>query len=299
MLRSMTGFGAASAEVDGTRYAVEIRSVNNKYLKAQMRVPDELLALEAEIESALSRRLARGSITVTVRVDFGVAVQGTSVNREALGRILTDLEATAVERRGADGFAYRIDLANLLTLPGILVQEPVEAVVGRARPVVLELLEKACNTLIEMREREGDALRIELNGHREAINERVDLIARRAPLVTEHYQERLRQRMKLLLEDVGGAVSDEDLVREVAVHAERTDIAEEVARLGGHMDQFKDLVANEGDEPVGRTLDFLSQEMLREANTIASKSSDSEISRYIVEVKGVIDRIKEQAANVE
>lgn len=298
MLRSMTGFGAASAEVDGTRYAVEIRSVNNKYLKAQMRVPDELLALEAEIESALSRRLARGSITVTVRVDFGVAVQGTSVNKEALGRILTDLEATALERR-ADGFAYRIELANLLTLPGILVQEPVEAVVGRARPVVLELLEKACNTLIEMREREGDALRIELNGYREVINERVDSIARRAPLVTEHYQERLRQRMKLLLDDVGGAVSDEDLVREVAVHAERTDIAEEVARLGGHMDQFKDLVANEGDEPVGRTLDFLSQEMLREANTIASKSSDSEISRYIVEVKGVIDRIKEQAANVE
>ena len=119
----MTGFGAASAEVDGTRYAVEIRSVNNKYLKAQMRVPDELLALEAEIESALSRRLARGSITVTVRVDFGVAVQGTSVNREALGRILTDLEATALQRR-ADRFAYRVDLANLLTLPGILVQEP-------------------------------------------------------------------------------------------------------------------------------------------------------------------------------
>ena len=150
-----------------------------------------------------------------------------------------------------------------------------------------------------MREREGEALRIELDGHRAAINERVELIAQRAPLVVEQYQERLRQRMKLLLEDVGGAVSDEDLVREVAVYAERTDIAEEVARLGGHMEQFEQLISKKDGDPVGRTLDFLSQEMLREANTIASKSSDSEISRYIVEVKGLIDRIKEQAANVE
>ena len=298
MLRSMTGFGAASIEVEGVRYAVELRSVNNKYFKAQLRVPEELMALEAEVESLLTRRLARGSITASIRADFGMATQGSVVNKEVLGQILADLDQAVPAGILTRGH-FRIDLAGLLELPGVLVQEPVEAVVERSRPVVLELLEKGCVALVEMREREGEALRIELDGHRAAINERVELIAQRAPLVVEQYQERLRQRMILLLEDVGGAVSDEDLVREVAVYAERTDIAEEVARLGGHMEQFEQLISKKDGDPVGRTLDFLSQEMLREANTIASKSSDSEISRYIVEVKGLIDRIKEQAANVE
>lgn len=296
MLRSMTGFGGASTDVDGIRYAVEIRSVNNKYLKVQMRLPEELTALEADVESFLNRRLARGSVTATIRVDLGVAAEGSAVDGAALSRLLGDLvKATPESVRDR----CTIDLAGLLAVPGVLVQEPVEAVVERARPIVLELLGNACDALVEMREREGDALRTELEGHRVAIIERVGLIAERAPRVVEQYQERLRQRMTLLLEDVGGSVSDEDLVREVAVHAERTDIAEEVVRLGGHMDQFGELITKSDGEPVGRTLDFLSQEMLREANTIASKSSDADISRSIVEVKGLIDRIKEQAANVE
>ncbi|MCH2146042.1 MAG: YicC family protein [Phycisphaerales bacterium] len=296
MLRSMTGFGASSIEVDGARYAVEVRSVNNKYFKAQLRVPEELSALEAEIESALARHLARGSVTATVRADFGIVSEGSVLNGEVLERILHDLDKST-----PDSIRDRctIDLAGLLAVPGVLVHESVEAVVERARPVVLELVDKACHDLIAMREREGGALSEELDRHRVSINERVDVIRERAPLVVEQYQERLRQRMTLLLEDVGGSVNDEDLMREVAVYAERTDIAEEVVRLAGHMHQFEQLVCNTAAEPVGRTLDFLSQEMLREANTIASKSSDAEISRNIVEVKGLIDRIKEQAANVE
>jgi uncharacterized protein (TIGR00255 family) len=113
------------------------------------------------------------------------------------------------------------------------------------------------------------------------------------------YQERLRQRMQALLAESGTAVQDEDLLREVAVFAERTDIAEEVARLEGHLAQFTEIIDSEDGEPSGRTLDFLSQELLREANTIASKCLDVEISRRIVEIKGAIDRIKEQAQNVE
>jgi uncharacterized protein (TIGR00255 family) len=296
MLRSMTGFGASSTEVDGARYSVEIRSVNNKYFKAQLRIPEELTALEAEVESALARQLARGSITATVRADFGMASEGSVLNAEVLERVLVDLEKAT-----PDSFRDRctIDLAGLLAVPGVLVHESVEAVIERARPVVMDLLEKACADLITMRKREGEALAVELDRHRVIITERVAVVAERAPLVVEQYQERLRQRMMTLLKDVGGSVSDEDLLREVAVYAERTDIAEEVVRLAGHMEQFEQLVRNQSDEPVGRTLDFLSQEMLREANTIASKSSDAEISRNIVEVKGAIDRIKEQAANVE
>ncbi|MEC8817804.1 MAG: DUF1732 domain-containing protein, partial [Planctomycetota bacterium] len=157
----------------------------------------------------------------------------------------------------------------------------------------------AVDAMIQMREREGLVLREDLLGFREGILARLSVVADRAPAVVEQYQQRLRQRMEQLIEQVGGSVAQEDLLKEVAVYAERTDISEEVVRLTGHLDQFRDLVASDGGEPVGRTLDFLAQEMLREANTIASKSADSEISRSIVEIKGLIDRIKEQSANAE
>jgi len=296
MIRSMTGFGSASAEVEAAHYAIEIRSVNNKYFKVQMRVPEELLALESEIESCLAQKLARGSVTVTVRHEAGVSTEGTVVDGDVVRRLVTDLnEATPEEMRGQ----CSIDLAGLLAVPGVLVHESVEVLVERARPTVLKLVEEACDAMVEMRSREGDLLKSELLRFRRSIDERLEIVRERAPLVIEQYQERLRQRMTMLLEEVGASVSDEDLLREVAVYAERTDITEEITRLAGHMDQFERLVTNQNGEPVGRTLDFLSQEMLREANTIASKSADAQISSNIVEVKGVIDRIKEQAANVE
>ena len=296
MLRSMTGFGSSSTDSEGAHYAVEVRSVNNKYFKAQLRIPEELSALEAEIESALSRKIARGSITVTVRFESSVPSEGAVIDQAIVRRIITDMRA-AIPDEAKDQCS--IDMAGLLAVPGVLVHETVERIVERARPVVLGLANEACDALVGMRESEGGVLRTELLRFRRLIEERLEVVRERAPLVIEQYQERLRQRMETLLEDVGGSVSDEDLLREVAVYAERTDITEEVTRLAGHLDQFERLVSNDDSEPVGRTLDFLSQEMLREANTIASKSADAQISRSIVEVKGLIDRIKEQAANVE
>ena len=190
-------------------------------------------------------------------------------------------------------------LAKLLDIPGVLIHEPVEDVVDRARPAVLRVIDSACDALIAMREREGELLCSDLKGLLESIGSRLAVIAERAPLVVEHYQERLRQRMATLLEEVGASVQSEDLLKEVAVYAERTDISEEVVRLGGHLEQFGQLIDGASSDPVGRTLDFLAQEMLREANTIASKSADGESSRNVVEIKGLIDRIKEQSANAE
>lgn len=296
MLRSMTGFGSSSIEIEGMQYSVEIRSVNNKYFKAQVRLPDELLALETELESDLARRIARGSVSVTIRRDGALSPESLSVDARMVEGVLSSLEA-AVPESLAD--RCTIDLANLLQVPGVLVQEPVTALVDRVRPVLLKLLGQAVDAMIQMREREGLVLREDLLGFREGILARLSVVADRAPAVVEQYQQRLRQRMEQLIEQVGGSVAQEDLLKEVAVYAERTDISEEVVRLTGHLDQFRDLVASDGGEPVGRTLDFLAQEMLREANTIASKSADSEISRSIVEIKGLIDRIKEQSANAE
>ena len=296
MLRSMTGFGSSSIEIEGMQYSVEIRSVNNKYFKAQVRLPDELLALETELESELARRIARGSVSVTIRRDGALSPESLSVDVGMVQSMLSSLEAAVP---GSLTDRCTIDLANLLQVPGVLVQEPVTALVDRVRPVLLELLGQAVDAMVQMREREGLVLREDLLGFREGILARLSVVADRAPAVVEQYQQRLRQRMEQLIEQVGGAVAQEDLLKEVAVYAERTDISEEVVRLSGHLDQFRDLVASDDGEPVGRTLDFLAQEMLREANTIASKSADSEISRSIVEIKGLIDRIKEQSANAE
>jgi len=295
-IRSMTGFGAAHLETEAARCTVEIRSVNNKFLKTTVRLPDEIAALETDIETAVSRRLRRGSVMVTVRWSAAGAAMAARIDADAARAAVEQLLAAMPE---SVRDRCTVDLATLLTVPGIAEADDSGELADDARDVVLRLLDEACDRLIEMRSREGDVVRVEMEGFGVRMRALLESIATRAPKVVELYRDRLHQRIEALLEDVGTSLGEEDLVREVAVFAERSDIAEEVVRLGGHLDQFFDLLGTPGGEPIGRTLDFLTQEMLREANTIASKSSDSEIARAVVEVKGLIDRVKEQAANVE
>lgn len=296
MIRSMTGFGAATREVGGRRFTVEVRSVNGRYFKVQVRLSDELSGLEADIESRLARRLSRGSVTVTVKFSDRSAEAAADVNVAAVARYVEQLRA--IPGAGDVDGPITIDAATLLTLPGALAEPAGGELLDDARPVVLELLDEATGTMIAMREREGADLREDLAGHVDGIDANLGAVAERAPIVVELFQERLKQRMDALLKESGAAARDEDLLREVAVFAERSDIAEEVARLTGHLAQFRELLAGDGSKPVGRTMDFLAQEMLREANTIGSKCLDPEVSRHIVDVKGAIDRIKEQVQNV-
>ena len=296
MIRSMTGFGAAHREVDGARYSVEVRSVNNKFLKATVRLPDALSSLETEIETAVARKLHRGSVIVTVRwVAGGASLAAridTSAARASIEQLLEEMPEEIRSR-------CTVDLATLLSVPGIICGDDSQAFVETARPILVSLLGEACDRLIEMRTREGGNLFVELESFGTRMQERLESVASRAPRVVELYRDRLHQRVESLLKEVGASLDESDLVREVAVFAERSDIAEEITRLSGHLEQFFDLLGGRDDEPVGRTLDFLTQEMLREANTISSKSADADITRAVVEVKGLIDRIKEQAANVE
>jgi len=295
MIRSMTGFGAAADEVEGVSYSVELRSLNNKYFKATIRLPEELQTLEAEIEPILSRRLTRGSVIATIRFsDVSESAAGT-INAAALNRYVEQLMAIdALSHQAA-----RLDLAALLALPGVIIADTGEERLERARKSLIPVVNEACDKLIAMRIREGKTLLDELHRHGDRIVTLLAEIAERAPQVVQLFQERLRQRIDGLLAGLGTSVREEDLIREVAVFAERSDIAEEIVRLQGHLEQFREIIDADDNEPAGRTLDFLAQEMLREANTIASKSADVAISRRIVEIKGVIDRIKEQAANVE
>jgi uncharacterized protein (TIGR00255 family) len=295
MIRSMTGFGSASTDVDGAHYLIEIRSLNNKYFKCQLRLPEELQGLEAELETRVSRRLNRGTVVVTVKYSDTSASAASQINSNALRRYFDQL--LSVE--GIEHNAARIDLGSLLALPGVLVSDTGEQRMEQARTALMKLLDVSCDRVLDMRAREGRVVHDDLRTHCAAIAEHLLVIQQRVPKVLEMYQDRLRQRMSALLKESGAAVREEDVLREVAVYAERSDIAEEVSRLQGHLAQFAELIDSETDDPVGRTLDFLSQEMLREANTIASKCLDVDVSRRIVEIKSTIDRIKEQSHNVE
>ena len=296
MIRSMTGFGEAAEQIGGIHYAVEVRSLNNKYFKATIRLPEEIMGLEAELEASLRKKISRGSLILTVKIRLPDTAVTHRINDALLTTYLDHLE-TIHAKVGQREQSVNIDLTALLALPGVLV--PAEDELRRARPAVIKLTEKACEGLSAMRLTEGRSIAEDLATQRRHIFARIDVIRKRAPLVIEEYHTRLRARIDDLLARAALNVSEPDLIREVAIFAERSDIAEEVTRLSAHLDQFERIVEARDGEPAGRTLDFVAQELLREANTIASKSNDEEISRAIVEVKGAIDRIKEQVQNIE
>jgi len=295
MIGSMTGFGEASSHVDGVHYFLEVRSLNGKYFKATIRLPEDLQGLEPVLEAALRRRLVRGTITAIGKCSDVSGSAAHEINTQALKNYLKQIAKVS----GGSDAAAAINVAELLSLPGVLNSPLDEGErFARAREAFDTLMVEACTRLSEMRAREGKLLVDDLMGHHKSIAQELEQIATRTPQVVDDYQQRLRARIDVLLKDARVQVEPGDLIREVAVYAERSDISEEVARLKGHLEQFQTIIDGADTKPVGRTLDFLAQEMLREANTIASKSSDTEISRRIVTIKGAIDRIKEQIQNV-
>lgn len=297
MIRSMTGYGEAAAEIDGVHYFVEVRSLNARYFKATVRLPDEFQGLEAELDSVLRGLLRRGTVTFTGKCTDTSESAAWEINHKALERYIEQV----MEAPSASHQNVTLDAAGLLALPGVLQPPPDEENrVARARKAFVELTQTACDRLLKMRLREGEALRDELHVQRQAIADRLDQVAARAPEVVVEYQRRLRERIMALVSAVEVKAEPIDLIHEIAVYAEKTDINEEIARLRAHLDQFRELIdQGQGEDAIGRTLDFVAQEMLREGNTMASKSPDAEISRHIVEIKGAIDRIKEQVQNVE
>lgn len=293
MIVSMTGFGDATAERDGTHYAVEIRSLNNRFFKPIIKLPDNLSGMEPELESMLREKLGRGSITYILRMRTDSAEAAYHINVGALKSYLEQLQQV----KGLSQFV-QIDLAGLVQLPGVC-QEPRDETdeIARHGDIVRELTEKGIVRLDTMRRHEGEKLFVELMRHIKVIAASLVEIQKRAPLVVDDYHRRLSQRVNQLLAKAELQVNQADLVKEVAVFAERADICEEIQRLTSHLGAFEQS-CREGEHG-GRKLDFIAQEMLREANTIASKANDAEIAHHCVEIKGAIDRLKEQVQNVE
>jgi len=297
MINSMTGYGSAEGQLNNITYAVEIRTVNNRYFKASVKLPELVLFLEEDIERLLRKNLSRGTISYVLRLKNASANVLFDIDETALRAVMERLDRIA---SSAD-VKYPIDIGSLLTLPGILVPvSPDEEKAEQVKEMVLSITQEAVNELKQMRAAEGAALAADLDKHCKAISEDLEQIRAHSAIVLQEYAKRLKKRVNGLLADAKLKLDEEMLAREVAVFADRSDISEEIARLDSHLQQFAESCQGRANgQAAGRRLDFISQEMLREANTIASKASDSEIIHWVVDIKCRIDRIKEQVQNIE
>jgi uncharacterized protein (TIGR00255 family) len=290
----MTGFGEAHQRVEGVAVAVEVRTINNRYLKVVIKSAEGYSLLEPEIESVVRDQIKRGTVQVSVRVDHPRSVEDYRLNLGVLQNYRQQLEALAKEA----GFKEAVPLASLLLLPGVVNDDPIGSFDAMDDwPLVSQTLRLALANLQKMRTDEGRAMQADLHANCRQIGVDLEAIAAQAPQVVDNYRTRLEERVKKALDEYQVTLNTADLLREVSIYAERTDISEEIVRLRSHLEQFDTIVAL--PESSGRKLEFLTQEMFREANTIGSKCNDVQISRHVIEIKAAIERIREMIQNVE
>jgi uncharacterized protein (TIGR00255 family) len=291
MIRSMTGFGAGRGAVNGEEIDVEVRSVNHKFCEVKVRVPRELSVLELEAAKIVKDRLARGGVEVTIRRaggSGGLAPRVDVALAEAYARAFGEIQA----RLGLPG---AVSLSDILRSDGVVRLDERQIDVEGARAALGEGLSRALEALVVMRGREGEALARDLDTRLATVEDLVAQVAEQAPRVVEAYRTRLAERVAELAR--GLPIDPTRLAQEVALFADRTDVAEEITRLRSHVAQARALLAS--GEPAGRKLDFVVQEMHREANTIGSKSQSAGLSGVVVSLKAEIERMREQVQNVE
>lgn len=292
----MTGFGEARYQSDRLTLSVELRALNNRYLKVSVRASDPYHLLEPEFEKVIRRVVRRGTLQVHFRCERQAAPTDFRINATALRSYLVQIEALRAELKLQD----RGDslLAQVLALPGVVPEPGAQgARLEEDWPLIEQTLQAALDKLQGMRREEGRAMARELLAHRDTIGAHLERIRTRIPQVVASYRDRLHERVRALLGELDVQLDRNDLIKEVSIFAERSDIAEEVVRLASHLGQFQEMM-NDKESP-GRKLEFLTQEMFREANTIGSKASDVEISREVVEIKATLEKIRELVQNVE
>jgi uncharacterized protein (TIGR00255 family) len=290
----MTGYGASKGQSDQLHVAVEIRAVNNRYLKINTRLPDALAALESEVERVVRGKISRGTVTVGIDVRSGTQASGTLLNAEVLGAYWNQIRELSKQ------LAVELprDLSGFLTLPGVVTDDShIGLEPERDWPLLNKLLEEAIEKFIEFRAREGRSMADDLRRNAQVIRIHLDEIAKSAQDVVRQYRDKLLERIRELLQGTSTVVNDSDLIREVSLFADRCDINEEITRLRCHLEQFDAFLNDQVSQ--GRKLDFLTQEMFREINTIGSKASNVSLAHSVVEMKASLERIREVLQNVE
>ena len=294
MIRSMTGFGRAGFEVEGQGFLVELRTLNHRHLDLQLRLPRSLSFVEPDLRALVKGRFRRGKVDLVVSQPSGDAPPSrVRVDAESARSYL----AAARELEREHGLPGSLDVASLLSLPGVTSFTDAELSEQAARQELLGAAERALEAVEAMREAEGQALRSDLLARLERVEALVGALSERAGDVQKAVRERLRERMEQLGRETG--FSDEARTyHEIALAADRLDVTEELVRLASHVEQFRGLLGAAGDA-VGRRCDFLIQEMGREANTVGSKGSDAGVAHLVVDLKAELERLREQVQNVE
>lgn len=293
MIRSMTGYGRAEVAAEKIAVSVEARSLNHRHLDIALKLPRCFIALELEARRLIQGHVQRG------RLDVSLSVRPLADGKSAV-TLDTALAQHYVEKVRALGDALGLRSAPtlewLVERPGVVTLGEPELLAPEAGwPVLADALTRAMEELVARREAEGGALGKELTALYEALSTEVERMAQRVPAALAQRTERVRERIRVLLGDL--SLDEGRLAMEVAVWAEKTDVSEELARLKAHLEQFAGMLKDGG--AVGRTLDFLVQEMNREVNTVASKANDLELSRLALAAKGHLEKIREQVQNVE
>lgn len=294
-MKSMTGFGRAEVSRDGHILSVEARSVNHRYLELNIRIPHFLGSLEGMARQIVKDKLQRGKVDLYVTYLNHSQAQGEVFVSE--GRMEAYLTAL---RKAGEAFSLEDDLklSHLLSLPDVMSVEAPKMLEEIVSPLLKEAAEKALDQLNEMRLIEGETIRKDLEEKLSELEKEVAAIEEAAPLVPKMFRERLEKRMEEVLSQAGRAhLEDGRLEAEVALFADKCAIDEEITRLHSHIAQYRQLLTK--SEGIGRQLDFLTQELNREANTVSSKANQLEITRHALQMKNIIEKLREQIQNIE
>lgn len=292
MLKSMTGYGKGQASSDAVSLTVEIRSVNHRYSDVSIKAPRALLPLESEVKKRVTARLGRGKIDVFINQEY-------AAGSAALPTINRSLAAAYVELFEQMRTDFSVDsgipLALLANQKDVIVLKENELAMEEVGSLLAAAIEGALDALEGMRQKEGEALRTDIEGRLSDVTRLLSRIEERAPQVPLEWQGRLTERLGRLQRDF--EYDPQRVAQEIALFADRSDISEEIVRFHSHLQQFRSLLA--AGEPVGRQMDFLVQELNREVNTMGSKSNDAEMTRLVVAIKAELEKIREQVQNVE
>ena len=292
MIKSMTGYGGAKGEVESIAVTAELKSVNNRYLDVSVRLPKSCLFAEDAVRSAVAGVISRGKVDVFITVDASKAEEAVIQVNESLAAAYLKAVRDTAEQFGLDG---DISALSLVRFPEVLSTDKTDAGRDAVSNAIVQVLSQALEEFDAMRTREGEKLREDIEGKLRTLEAMVAKIVERSPQTVAEYREKLLGRMQEVLADA--AVDESRILQEAAIYADKVAVDEEMVRLKSHIAQFRLLLA--AGSPAGRKLDFLVQEMNREANTTGSKCADSEIARTVIDMKAELEKIREQIQNME
>ena len=290
-MHSMTGYGRAQASTEGVAVVVEIQAVNKRQAEVLINLPDSLSVWESEIRSIVDRAISRGRITVNFNLEFSSPEVEPVLNRQLAKSYLSAFKSLQSELH----LNGEITIDTLLRSPGVIEQPATKQLSANARTPILAALQAALDQLLAMRAKEGGNLKRDLSKRIKAMRTCLQKVKKLQPRASERYRTNLHARIRKSGIEI--PLDDDRLAKEVAFFSERSDFSEEVTRLHSHLGQLVDTL--EKDEPIGRTLEFLCQEIGRELNTLSAKANDAEISQLVVQTKSELEKVREQIQNVE